>query len=304
MVVAQRVRYSVLVAGVLLAGVAVAQADPIKAAADIFPDTTVAYAEVAHPKQLLDIVLDHPLRDRAEQLRGIQRALQKKEYLQLRAIVAALEARVGMPSRKAVEGLTAGGIYFALDGPTQGIAILVKAQDAPTARSFVDAVVELARADARGKGADDPVRTNQYRQVTAYQVGPLEVAMLDQWLVLVSNPALGKRLVDNYLQPGEHTLGGNQEFASARASMRALADATGAVSHAEAAPASSASVQPDTSLVNVPFSIAVETEGRVIDSSSTHTRTTPSVTSTSAVSSVAKMNGMNFAALLDLVAPI
>jgi hypothetical protein len=187
-----------------------------KAAAELLPQTTVFYAELTQLNEVVDLVWEHPLRKRIEALEGVQNALQGKEYLQLKAVVAVAEAQLGMTWREAVEKLSAGGVYLALDGETQGLVVLVRSSDSETLDNVLATLLRMARADAQNKGLDDPIQSTEYRGITAHHAGPVRFAALGEWLVLTNNEAVGARVIDTYLDGNAPTLSDAAYYQAAR----------------------------------------------------------------------------------------
>jgi hypothetical protein len=187
-----------------------------KRADELFPITTVLYGEIAAPGQLLDVVLKHPLRAQVESLSAYQTAIKNKQYLQLKAIVSVIEAQIGMPWTDAIGTLTAGGIYAAVDGKTQGVALLAKSDNEAALGKMRDTFVRMVREDAQRKGNGDPIKSVDYRGMRADMVDKAILATVGPWLLLTNNSDLGKQLVDHYLDGGDDTLGHNERFEAAR----------------------------------------------------------------------------------------
>jgi hypothetical protein len=72
-----------------------------KHAADLLPPTTVVYAELPEPKKLLDVLLDHPLRERVESLADYRARLESDEFQQFKAVVTEIEKQIGLSWRPA-----------------------------------------------------------------------------------------------------------------------------------------------------------------------------------------------------------
>jgi len=200
-----------------------AAAEPI--AAELLPASTVFYLEIEHPKDLLALVLDHPLRQRLEQSPDYQKALDDPKFKEFRAVVAAVEQRSGVPWRKALEATTGGGLAVAFDADTQGLVVLARAEDPKAADAVRDALLGLAREDAVTKGNPDPVGTEQYRGLTAYKVGDALVGNLGSWVVFCSKPDLAQALADTFLDhpnlKQSKFLAADEEFLSAREGAKA-----------------------------------------------------------------------------------
>jgi hypothetical protein len=121
------VRLFALAGALLWINSARAAAAPEPTAADLLPASTVFYLEIEHPKDLLELVLDHPLRQRLEQSPDYRKALDNPKLNELRAVMEAVEKRSSVPWRKALEATTGGGVAIAFDASTQGLVVLARA---------------------------------------------------------------------------------------------------------------------------------------------------------------------------------
>ncbi len=185
-------------------------------AADLLPPGVVAYAEITDPPRLLSLVLDHPLRQRLERLEEYQAALRRKETLAALGVLEYVEARLGMTWRQAVEKLTVRGIAAAVDLPTKGAALLIRAESEATLLTLRDELMSLGREEARNKGRKDPFRQHDYRGQTVYQVDKGGFATVGDWLVIVNNGELGQAILDRLLDGSGESLSSQPRFAEAR----------------------------------------------------------------------------------------
>ena len=101
-----------------------------KSAADLFPASVVAYAELSQPRELLGTILDHPLREQVLKHPLYAQATSTPQFAKLQAGLAFVEGQLAVDWRAGLEKLTAGGLYVAVDLPTQGVALLVRSGDA------------------------------------------------------------------------------------------------------------------------------------------------------------------------------
>jgi hypothetical protein len=175
-----------------------------RSAADLLPDSTVLFVEIAEPNALLRTVLDHPLRKRVEELEPYKEAISKPKAIQFRTVVKAVETQLGMTWDQVLGALTERGATLAFDPRTKGAALLIRSRDQKTLEKLRDQFFSLARADAKRKGNDDPVKTIKYRGITTYQIGNARVATIDSWLIVANNGELGHQILDRHLDgPGE-----------------------------------------------------------------------------------------------------
>ncbi|MCH7687187.1 MAG: hypothetical protein IH899_10980 [Planctomycetes bacterium] len=187
-----------------------------KTAADLFPASTIAYAELRQPIALMDLILEHPLRQRVEQFDQARQLLESPQYTQFRAIVTLIEQQIGMKWKDALATLIEGGLSVGFDPKTEGLAVVIRSKNQEGLEKLRDSFLKLVRDDAQRKGNQDPIKTVEYRGITAYSVDKAKFATLGPWLVLVNNDKLGKAVLDNYLDGNANSLASNDQFQASR----------------------------------------------------------------------------------------
>ena len=187
-----------------------------KTAADLFPASTIAYAELRQPIALLDLILEHPLRQGVEQFDQARQLLESPQYTQFRAIVTLIEQRIGMKWKDALATLIEGGLSVGFDPKTEGLAVVIRSKNQEGLEKLRDSLLKLARDEAQRKGNQDPIKTVEYRGITAYSVDQAKFATLGPWLVLVNNDKLGKAVLDNYLDGNANSLASSDPFQTSR----------------------------------------------------------------------------------------
>jgi hypothetical protein len=190
-----------------------------RTAAELLPPSTVIFAEIQRPQNLLSTVYDHRLVRRIEALDRVQAAREKKQYLDFQAGVAIVESQMAMPWRKIVGQAAGGGIVAALDAETQGVVILVRATDATISAKLVDTLTNLASLDAQNKGKPAPFQTSDYRGVKMYAVDKGQLAVVADWLVITTKDVLGRLIIDRLLDKSKESLAANSQFATAHGGM-------------------------------------------------------------------------------------
>jgi hypothetical protein len=183
-------------------------------AANLLPPSIILYAEIAHPDKLFDTVLDHPLREQLEANEDYQAVLTNQKYLEFKAVVSVIEAQIGKTWRAALNDLTKGGIAFAIDAETEGVAVLSRAKSAEAVDDILESLLSLVREDAKRKGNGDPIKSVDYRGVTAYQMDKAIFAVVDSWLLITNKGDLGKEVIDR-LKDGGESLATAENFATA-----------------------------------------------------------------------------------------
>lgn len=204
----------VLVAAfVSLMAVAAARAD--KTAAEVLPPSTLAYVEISHPKELVPLILDHPLRKDIQQSSAFRQITAKPEFKKFRELVAQIEQRSGMQWPAALEQVSGDEIVFAVEPFTQGGVLLIKPTDMRTADAVRDALLSMLRDDAGKHGKPDPVEVKTYRGLKAYHVHDAIVADLGPWIMISNKKALAQRVANTYLDGGD-SLAADEQFTAAK----------------------------------------------------------------------------------------
>jgi len=186
-----------------------------KPAAALLPASTVAYLEVSRPKDVIDLVLNHPLAQQIQQSPDFRKALQSEQFKQFLAVVDLVEKKSSLKWRPALETITGGGMVVAVDPATQGLIILVKSQDPKTTDSLRDALFTMIRDDAANKGNPDPIESKDYRGLTAWKLGEAYIGNLGPWLLISNNGPAAKGVADQFLDGGS-SLQDEKEFTKAR----------------------------------------------------------------------------------------
>ncbi|HEX5033575.1 MAG TPA: hypothetical protein VFW62_03775 [bacterium] len=182
-----------------------------KSPRDLFPLSTVVYAEVPEPKKVLSVVLDHPAVADLQAHPDYQKAWDAPQAQEFLRVLRHVEDKLGVKWRPATEALVGGGIYLGFDLPTQGVSVCTKATDPELAKKAVDVVLELARAEAAKRGGGDPVKSDEYKGFKLYGLGNIQYANLGPYLLTTNKPALTRLVVDSYLGDSP-SLGSDEQF--------------------------------------------------------------------------------------------
>ena len=190
-----------------------------KSAAELLPASTLVYAEVNRPKDLIGLVLDNPAVAKVTASPQYQQALATPQFNQFMDAVALVESRAGVKWRPALETMTGGGVVIAIEPSTRGGIVMLRSDDPKTTAAVRDALFALAREDATRKGKPDPVKQTQYRDLVAHKSGENTLLECGPWLLGTNKPELAKMIANAYLDgPSEgESLAESDEFVAARA---------------------------------------------------------------------------------------
>lgn len=180
-------------------------------ATDLLPSSIVACAEISDVGEVLESVIDHPLRWKLESMPAYDALMQSAGSQKLQMGLRAFEASMGKPWQEAIDLLANRGVTVALDSATGGAAILVHSSDTEILERF--RVFVLAARQMQG---ETPKR-GDYREFMADVVSDkLKMVRMHDWLLLTNNSELGKTIIDHYLDRPNESLSTKPNYAAAQ----------------------------------------------------------------------------------------
>jgi hypothetical protein len=177
----------------------------------MLPETTAIYLQLAPAETLLS----HPLRERVEGSEPFKGFMSSPQGGQLRTGISFVQFLLGDTIESVAKKLTHGGAAIAVDRKTEGLALIAKAESAQWLDEYLKKLLKLARDNASGRGAPDPVEAIEYRGVTVWKANRAAAAAIDGTLVVVNKPELGKVIVDRLLDGAAGGLAASDAFKSA-----------------------------------------------------------------------------------------
>ena len=111
---------------------------------ELLPKDSLVYLEISKPSELIDLVVNHPLRAKIEASPVVAAAKEGKEYQQLLAGIGLVEGHLGTDLVTAISKLSGGGIYAAFQPSTEGVVILIHSDDAEILEKTRSTVLGLA----------------------------------------------------------------------------------------------------------------------------------------------------------------
>ncbi len=182
-------------------------------AADLLPSTVVLLVAAPQASELVQSLLEHPLRGQLESLPAIEKAMKSEDLIKLKSAVSLFEAGMGARWPKVLRTITGGGLYIAFDSQTRGLVLLAKSSDVDTLVRFRNTVLAALPANRNGQ-----VTQGNYRGFDAHALGgDNRMAVMDQWLLVTNRSELGKQIVDQYLDHAGDALAVKPRFTQALA---------------------------------------------------------------------------------------
>ncbi len=219
-------------AALLLLGAAAcsrAATPDVPPSAKLLPESTVAFAWVDSPSQLVDLVLHHPLRERVESWPAYQQVMEADGLVKFKSGLSIFEAGMGMRWPKFLKQLTEGGLSVALDGESEGMVALVCARPENRAGENQNqagehellgrlraTVFSLVRGGKPAGAETDPIATEDYSGQTVYSInGDTHWVTLDNWMVLTNKIDLARQVIDRFREEQAACLADEPSFLNA-----------------------------------------------------------------------------------------
>lgn len=181
-------------------------------AAELLPDSTIAYLDVRKPTELRKEIEQHAIAKQLLALPQVKEFYGSKEFIQFRLVQWMLEWQLGATWRKAIDELAGDGIAIAIDGESQGLVVLLHGREEAKVEKFLNGLLKIAKDDAKKKGNEDSIKESEYRGIKAYRIDQARVAQVKNWVVITNKDETGKELIDSLLDGRSDKLSDNGNF--------------------------------------------------------------------------------------------
>ncbi|WP_199756700.1 hypothetical protein [Tautonia sociabilis] len=182
-----------------------AEGGPAGPGSDFLGPETVVYAELSRPGELLDRLTGDRLRGLLNAIPASAEALDSPQFQELRQLVELIAGRLDTTWDDGLRSLTSGGIVLGVEeaDPPRLVLVVIPEDPAFLERAH-ETLVDLAREDARQKGAPEPISEDNHRGLTTYSVSDEEAhALIDGKLVLSNSLEALRAVIDRHLDGGD-----------------------------------------------------------------------------------------------------
>ncbi|MDX2037854.1 MAG: hypothetical protein SFX72_14480 [Isosphaeraceae bacterium] len=174
---------------------------------DWVSNDALVHVESARPTLLLDRFLSPSFQAYLGAIPQYKRYIESAEFKQQSAQIEFVATLLDTTWERAIRDLAGGGLILSaevVDGKPAVTLILTPSDPAFLAKAHTK-LLDLARADAKGKGNPDPIKTADHRGITGYSVSSEEAhAIVRDALVITNSPKHLKTVIDRALdgKPG------------------------------------------------------------------------------------------------------
>jgi hypothetical protein len=148
--------------------------------ADLLPDSTVLYAEVAPFEKLWT----QPIRERLFDSELMQTILKSPDISQARDGIRLAEVTLGKKLPLLLQDISRGGFVIAVDRAKDTAALFIAGENAEDQQALARTLMNKA-AQLQGR-EDGELPSNEYRGVSAYKLPEGGFALLGKWVVVVN----------------------------------------------------------------------------------------------------------------------
>ncbi|MEM9827108.1 MAG: hypothetical protein AAF958_10995 [Planctomycetota bacterium] len=169
--------------------------------AGLFPRSIAAFAKCDDLGNAVQIVLNHPLRNRIEALPAYQAATASAGYANAKLAIAGFENTMQMSLPEALDRLSDRGIGIGVE-PSGGVGLVMQSSDVAAMEKFRN----LLLAFLPKKDGDISAEQKTYRGVPVYLLKDLILVQVDGTLLICNQRDLGKVIIDRMLEPDDNSL--------------------------------------------------------------------------------------------------
>ncbi len=192
-----------------------AYAQDYKTGAEIFPASTALYIEATNTPELIETILNHPLREKIEAVPQLEAFLKSPQMIPVMMGKQVIEKGLGDTIEGTLASITSGGLYFGLDSETEAIAILFRADEEAKLKKTAETVLNLVSSAGLQQGDRAPYKIESYRTAKVAKFDDFLMARLGKWFLVSSNADYAKKIADNLLDESGDRLASQGWFVEA-----------------------------------------------------------------------------------------
>ncbi|HBN76899.1 MAG TPA: hypothetical protein DD473_13990 [Planctomycetaceae bacterium] len=214
---AQTTFYSGMLAALFSLGI-YAEA-PAGDAARYFPATTIIYAEIDQPVDLIKGAQQNPqisqLLDELKTIPAIKKSMEGKDFQKFQFALKVVEAKLGQKWPEALAALTHHGISIGVDPVSNGVGLLMQAEDAEALNNITNSLVELIEGDAKSKGQEPHFEQVEYREAKVFKASDFGFATWNNWILIGNKSDVGRSMLDALIDDSNTGLSSTENFRNA-----------------------------------------------------------------------------------------
>lgn len=183
--------------------------------AQYYPPTTVAFAQVNEPAELLDTIENHAVVGRVIESDPVQKFAASPQFVMAMFGKSLVESRIGHSLEEAAKIHLANGMAIGFDPKTDGVAIVFRSDDEAKLRRLAGTLLSFIANDADEKGKPVPFKKQKYRGVVTAQFDDFVIGRYQTWFIVSNKSMLAKQIADNLIDGSDASLATQSWFENA-----------------------------------------------------------------------------------------
>jgi hypothetical protein len=187
------------------------QETPARHPSEVFPVSTLVYAELMPPGKLIQTILNHPIRGKVESLPQVKQAMRSKGFVGFLAGLGVVQVFAGMDWEESLQVLAGKGIAFGFSPEQNAFGAVLLSADKKRLLPLCKGLLRFAnQADS------NTVQSGKHRDIEAYSIAKQFFIVPLEDRVFVSNTKkFAMQMVDFWLDDDQASLQLQSQFQKA-----------------------------------------------------------------------------------------
>lgn len=192
-----------------------AQQDRTEEGASLFPASTDIFLKITQPGELVDRVMEHPLRVEIEKFPQIKEFFASQDFMQAKIALAFFETQIDEEWLPALKKLTEHGLFVGGDLQAQAVGIAFHSGDEALLKKTAGVTLGFLK-----KQSSDAFEVHEYRTGKFAKFDDFTLARFGEWFIISNKEKFAQAMADNLLdgilagKQLKNTLATNQQFQS------------------------------------------------------------------------------------------
>ncbi|MFT5299669.1 MAG: hypothetical protein ACI87E_001892 [Mariniblastus sp.] len=180
-----------------LPATAKAQAPPT--AANFLPETTVFFAHIDKPAELIGTLENHPVVKHVWEMKPVKQFMRSPQAAMAMLGRGLLEQQLGGDAITAFKKCMDQGVWLAFDTKTSGVIVLFRSSDEDHLKQTAGKTLKFISTMAKQDGNKAPFKKIEYRDAVAAEFDGAMIARRNNWFIITNQPKLAKSVVDKMI---------------------------------------------------------------------------------------------------------
>ncbi|MEZ6095940.1 MAG: hypothetical protein R3C03_17200 [Pirellulaceae bacterium] len=181
----------------------------------LFPADTSVFAQVDKLGDLVERILEHPLRSRIESLEPVKKGLSSPQYVQAMLGVGLFESQLGTDWLSALKSLTDHGVFVGGNPLRREVGLAVHANDEVLLQKAVSTILTFVKNNDQAAGDSLVIEDYSTGKIATFRNRAV-VGRFSDWLLVSNNGDYLKAMANRLAQRSASSLADQTDFQQAR----------------------------------------------------------------------------------------